>query len=63
MNSDDSDEYENFIIQNIKSISKLLAEIVEWNDAERLQKNICKELYLEDVMNADLGGGHLESTH
>ena len=30
---------------------------MEWNDADRMQKSICKELYLEKVMNADLGGG------
>ena len=63
MNSDDSDEYENFILQNVKSISKLLSEIVEWNDTDRMQKNICKEFYLDKVMNAELGGGVTWKVH
>ena len=57
INLDDSDEDENIAFQNVNKLSKLLAKIVQWNNAKRMNKNVCKKLLPWDSNEWYLGGG------
>ena len=48
INLDDSDEDENITLQNVNKLSKLLAKIVQSNNAKRMHKNVCKKLLPSD---------------
>ena len=46
---------ENIALQNVSKLSKLLAKIVQWSNAKRMHKKICKSFCIEIAVNGNWG--------